>query len=282
MNFFENVPKFSQNGSVQAEHSRPVRRRQEKMEIIHHQLAIAPSYNAQPAVSTGNNLNILWLFIVSYHDIVFLCFVSNKRFGFDKRTKENNLMVQNRRKTKHPHSNSTDMAVVETKLMARQSDHDMPLSRWKFRCMLTNRGICAIKPWLMRLSVRARANLDRTVEHLSLQPSQKWSRPDASPIGNHIYVIRFRDENGVQHRIFGHFSCKGTPDASFVMTLEGYEKGDVYYPVEYKKTASERRNQCVDSHANRTILCRYAQLDHDDAPGDASGKFHTECATCVC
>ena len=87
-------------------------------------------------------------------------------------------------------------------------------------------------------SKKAEAKFDRTLDHLQQSDKTDWSRPHASPIGDHIYVIRFTDENRRQLRIFGHFE---DVEHCFVMTLTGGEKDDKYEPSNYDDQAKERR-----------------------------------------
>lgn len=171
---------------------------------------------------------------------------------------------------------------MEKKSPPNLHDHNLPQGKWLFRCMLSERNTCVIKLWLMRQSTKARANLDRAIEHLAPQPPQYWCRPQASPIGNNIYVIHLKNENREQLRIFGHFSGKGTIEASFVMTLEGYEKDNVYHPPNYEDTARTNRDWCEAAHNGRTISCRYAKSICDDGAEQPADGFHLECATCAC
>jgi hypothetical protein len=99
---------------------------------------------------------------------------------------------------------------------------------WRFVYPLDQRGLSDVAAKLLGLSKKARANLRRTLEHLQVKPKSEWSRPWASPLKNHIYVIRFHDENRTQHRLFGRFD-----EANFVVTLYGTEKDKQYDPVNY-------------------------------------------------
>ena len=143
--------------------------------------------------------------------------------------------------------------------------------------MLDERGGCAIRPWLAQVSTAGRANFDRAIEHLLPLPQQEWHKPHpASNIGDNIYVIRFRDENRAQLRVFGHARHH---DHSFVMTLNGYEKDDTYYPKGYDRTTADNREICNRAHENRTIRCRYADEVCGEDVSDAE-KFHLECRAC--
>jgi hypothetical protein len=53
-------------------------------------------------------------------------------------------------------------------------------------------------------------------------------------------VIRFRDENGKQWRIFGFAS----PDNHcFVMVIHGYEKDRKYFPPDYLERVGRRKGE---------------------------------------
>ncbi|MBU1690509.1 MAG: hypothetical protein KJ958_05355 [Gammaproteobacteria bacterium] len=165
----------------------------------------------------------------------------------------------------------------------KQSGSNLPAvaartpANWQFRCMLSMRGTCVIKPWLDDISMAGQANLDRSIEHLHPLLQQDWHKPHpASNIGDSIYVIRFKDETRKQHRIYGHFH---NSDYSFVMTLDGYEKDDKYYPSKYDDTSAKNRDLCNIEHENKTIRCRYAA----DACGEDvsnADEFHLECRAC--
>jgi hypothetical protein len=198
-----------------------------------------------------------------------------------KKKKSNPVKTQ--RKPKHPANTDANAGIAERKTDPDSLGGNVPSGKWLFRCKLSERGTCEIKPWLMKQSVTAHANLDRTIQQLADQPRQNWCKPaPASTIGDSIFVIRFKKENRKQLRIFGHFSGKGTGEDSVVMTLDGYEKDDKYYPPSYAETARIRRDWCNDAHNTRTILCRYAKSACDDGAVQPPEEFHTECTTCKC
>lgn len=149
---------------------------------------------------------------------------------------------------------------------------------WHYRCRLAPRGTCVIKPWLRSLSIKAQAKLDRTIEHLCSQPKQSWSRPHASPLGDNLYVIRFKDQTGMQHRVFGHFAGD---DLSFVMTLTGYEKDDTYHSASYQLDADQHRTDCESGRSCRTIPCLCLDPVYGD-PERRPDAIHPECRDCVC
>lgn len=124
-----------------------------------------------------------------------------------------------------------------------QSAIRKPFEKWNFH-ERQNRGEGVVTTWIedSKWSLKTRANFDRTLDHLKAQPKQSWSKPSpASKIGNHTYVIRFKDVSSAQLRLFGHFF---DAHITFVMTMEGYEKDDVYYPTNYESMAEAHRVTC--------------------------------------
>lgn len=124
---------------------------------------------------------------------------------------------------------------------------------WRFYDLLDKRGLNPIAEHRSRLSKKARAHLERAIDHLTPLELKDWHKPNpASNIGNHIYVIRFKDESGMQHRIYGHcIPEKGC----FVMTHTGYEKGGTYYPSDYEERTAKLRdfvNECFEKRATAT------------------------------
>ena len=125
-------------------------------------------------------------------------------------------------------------------------------SRWNYHERLeSGRGV--ITTWIKtaRMSKKAQANLERTLDQLRQLPKTSWSKPQpASSLGHHTYVIRFREVTGAQLRVFGHFF---DDHSAFVMTFEGYEKDNVYYPNDYKKVAKRHRAECDPNFSDNTV-----------------------------
>lgn len=124
--------------------------------------------------------------------------------------------------------------------------------KWKFHCFLDHRGKDVLADWHRTLSTKGRANFARARDQLKDQPKTSWDRPHASPLGNHIYVIRFKDENRTQHRAFGHFADE---HHAFVITLYGEEKDGCYSPSNYSERASLNKDVCDRDFAGRTKPC---------------------------
>ena len=99
--------------------------------------------------------------------------------------------------------------------------------RWTYRCYVDHRERDVIDAWLCGLSKKAKARLLRTLEHLSAKPKDLWERPHASPLGDHIYVIRFTDENRSQWRIYGEHH---DDSECFVLCCFGSERNNRYEP----------------------------------------------------
>lgn len=123
---------------------------------------------------------------------------------------------------------------------------------WRWRCYCDHRGVDQIDRWLRNKSVKARAKFQRHREHLAQQPRTEWGRPHASPPGDHIYVIRFADENQTQWRVFGHFHDTGS---WFVMTTTGTERDGTYDPKNYAALCLDRRQKCDTDFGIATVEC---------------------------
>ena len=128
------------------------------------------------------------------------------------------------------------------------------MTSWNYHERL-EKGSGVVTKWLdsSHMSVKTQANLERTLDQLRQLPQTNWTRPHASSLGHHTYVIRFRDVTGKQLRIFGHFYL---PHPSFVMTCHGYEKDSVYFPSNYKDLAKEYKLTCDSSFSSETIMYR--------------------------
>ncbi len=83
-------------------------------------------------------------------------------------------------------------------------------------------------------------------------PCEHWERPKASPLKNNSYVIRFKDENGTEHRLFGFFHLT---NHVFVICFAGTERDSKYYPVDYEKRLARLRIEVSDSFKERTVDC---------------------------
>lgn len=125
---------------------------------------------------------------------------------------------------------------------------------WNYRCYVDHRGNNVITDWVKSLSKKAQANLMRTLEHLSQKQINNWERPQSSPLGDRIYVIRFKDENGTQWRIYGEHDLQR---GCFVLCFSGTERGNVYKPPSDECCAATkaRMAECREHWDVRTCNC---------------------------
>ena len=126
------------------------------------------------------------------------------------------------------------------------------IENWKFLCYRNASGKNQISTHLARLSKSGMMKLRRTLEHLQVKPQTSWSRPQASPTGNNIYVIHFTDENRTQHRLFGHHEIIFQ---EFVITLYGVEKDGKYDPANYASICADRQCECLAEPAKHKCSC---------------------------
>lgn len=123
---------------------------------------------------------------------------------------------------------------------------------WNFHERRT-KHVGAISDWIAKekISAKACARLERALDQLRSMPKTSWSKPaPASNIGDHTYVIRFRDVSNVQLRVFGHFYDAHT---SFVMTANGIEKDNVYQPENYTEIAKRHKSVCDEEFSKNTV-----------------------------
>ena len=128
------------------------------------------------------------------------------------------------------------------------------VSVWEYRLYVTPSGRNDIAKWDAKLSARARAKRNTNMKFLRDKPATQWSRPSASPISDNVYVIRFKDENGSEHRMFGYHDLQYH---AFVICFEGYEKDNVYYPTDYEERVKKFRTEIAGKFDERTIACTW-------------------------
>jgi hypothetical protein len=121
----------------------------------------------------------------------------------------------------------------------------MPIEKlWSFVCYRNEKKEVVVFKWISGLSVKAKNNALRQMEILLQQPQENWHKPlPASKIKgyNHIYVIRFNDENRTQWRIYGfHNQIKKV----FVMTNYGTERDGKYKPT--PAACADISKQCME------------------------------------
>ncbi len=116
-----------------------------------------------------------------------------------------------------------------------------PHPAWNYHERVADaRGV--MSAWKRQQPVALQAKFDRVLDQLRQMPKSQWHKPaPASALGNHIYVIRFTDVTKKQIRLFGHFF---DAHQAFVMTFDGYEKDNVYYPAHYQALGSAYKQRC--------------------------------------
>lgn len=95
-------------------------------------------------------------------------------------------------------------------------------------------------------------NFERRRDQLAKLDLKYWVRPQACAIGDHIYVIHFKDESSKQWRPFGHIDlARGV----FVFTEIAYEKDHVYHPDDAVERAKRHRDAITADFARRAKFC---------------------------
>lgn len=140
---------------------------------------------------------------------------------------------------------------------------------WSFRCYCDHRGRNEIFLFLKSLDRKALMDLRRALQHLRTKKPHYWERPHASPLGNHIYVIRFKSAQG-QFRLVGHHDTKLR---AFVITVCGVEKDGKYEPRNYEQLAYQRMEECDRSPERYTCPGLDPDADWRWNSIDADGRF---------
>lgn len=124
---------------------------------------------------------------------------------------------------------------------------------WKWYCR-KDRGEDVIDPEIARLSKKAKANFERARDHLLAMPLTMWSKPHPASYvqKHHIYVIRFKDEDSKQWRVFGHANSDAF---RFVMTFIATEKDDAYIPANAGDRADDFRKLVESDFSKYTCRC---------------------------
>ena len=102
--------------------------------------------------------------------------------------------------------------------------------RWRFRSYVDDKGGNLVNQKMTALGASALGSLVTVYKFRVTAGKNAWCRPHTSSLGDNIYVIRFTDKTGMQHRFFGFFD---DPNNRFVICLYGTEKDNVYEPDNY-------------------------------------------------
>lgn len=138
----------------------------------------------------------------------------------------------------------------------------MPI-QWDFKCYRNRRKIVVVAYWVKNdLSKKAWQSLKRSMEILDKREIIHWERPYASFVSSSdsIYVIRFKDENSTQWRIYGFHN---STLFNFVMTNYGTERGNKYDPPAdvAAKRAADAMAICYKNWTDSVTSC-IQRTDH--------------------
>ena len=134
--------------------------------------------------------------------------------------------------------------------------------RWKFVSYIDESGTNLVNATLKSLGSYALGSF--VTAHRFVVTAQKthWSRPHASSLGDNIYVIRFTDKAGTQHRFFGFFDDNND---RFVICLYGTERDDKYEPSNYVQLTKRIRESILKKPFVRAKSCCIEPNHEDDA-----------------
>lgn len=130
------------------------------------------------------------------------------------------------------------------------------VTKWNYHERI-EKDTSVITAWIAasHLTKKAQAKFERALDQLRQLPKTSWHKPTpASVIGDHTYVIRFTETTGAQVRVFGHFFDS---HSAFVMTFNGGEKDDEYYPANYQSLAQHYRTECDKNIQIKTVAFRH-------------------------
>lgn len=138
----------------------------------------------------------------------------------------------------------------------------MPI-QWDFKCYKNRKKIVVVASWVKKdLSKKAWQSLKRSMEILARREITHWERPHASFVSDsdRIYVIRFKDGNSTQWRIYGFHDADLF---NFVMTNYGTERGNKYDPPAdvAAKRAETARGVCYAGWAESVTSCIHCAND---------------------
>lgn len=134
---------------------------------------------------------------------------------------------------------------------------------WEFKCYKDRKKDIVVIQWIKHeLSKKAWMSLKRSMEILAQRKIMHWERPHASFVSDsdRIYVIRFKDENSTQWRIFGFHDIQL---CDFVMTNYGTERDNKYEPpvAISTKHAESAREICYRNWHESVVAC-IQRTDH--------------------
>lgn len=141
--------------------------------------------------------------------------------------------------------------------MLLQSIEKAPLTPWRIYWYLTDSGRNVFSKWDEKLSVKARVKRNTALKYLRVEPLSRWTRPEASPLGNHLYVIHFNDENSTAHRMCGFIDLE---HHAFVICATIIEKDGIYIPDDYEKRTLLAKENVLGDFDKHTCVCPWGTL----------------------
>lgn len=125
----------------------------------------------------------------------------------------------------------------------------MGFNRWDFRSIMAGQGQTLYDKVMNEIPKSARASSNVALRFLRQQPLARWSRPKASALGDHLYVIRFKDDSSKQRRFFDFAE---PANHCFVICLYRFEKDGKYQPADYLVRVRETQRDLGANIVNRT------------------------------
>jgi hypothetical protein len=141
--------------------------------------------------------------------------------------------------------------------MLLQSSARSPEFPWAYYWYLTDSGRNNFIKWDARLSTTAKVKRNTAMKYLRVQPLSRWSRPEASSLGNHIYVIHFNDENRTSHRICGFVDLE---HHAFVICATMIEKDGAYHPADYETKTLSAQINVQGNFGKHTLACPWGKV----------------------
>ena len=136
--------------------------------------------------------------------------------------------------------------------MLLHSTEKPPEKPWAFLWYLTDSGRNNLVKWDTGLSTKAKVNRNTAMKYLRVQPLSRWSRPEASPLGNGLYVIHFKDENSTAHRLCGFIDHE---HHAFVICVTIIEKDGKYNPDDYETRTLTAKRKVQGDFNKHTAVC---------------------------
>ena len=132
-----------------------------------------------------------------------------------------------------------------------------PLVPWKIYWFIPSSGRNNFAKWDAKLSLKGRIKRNTALKYLRVEPLSRWTRPEASPLGNHLYVIHFSDENGAAHRMCGFIDLS---NHAFVICVTMIEKDGKYNPDDYEARTLKAQLEIQSQFKKFTLECPWGNL----------------------